>query len=298
PLDPAAQPDPVAGRYLPPGSARVPLELVDGRMLLAERAVRRGDTVAIVRLGTPRELAATEIANLPPAGGLPPAVRFPLGTDRFSRDVWSRLVHGARVSLLVGLLAALVAVGLGVVVGTAAAGGGRVADAVLMRLVDAFLAFPRLFLLFAVVALFRPGLTALVVILGGTAWMPVARLVRAEVATLRQREFALAARAAGRHPWAVLAVHLLPNALTPVLVALGLLIADVIVVEASLSFLGLGVPAPAPSWGNMVASGSSVLVDAWWVATFPGLALTLTVLAFNLAADGLRDLLDPRRQRG
>lgn len=297
PIDPSAQPDPVAGRYLPPGSRRVPIELVDGRRLLAESAVRRDDAVVIERLGATRTLAAAEIANLPPDGGVPPEVRFPLGSDRFSRDVWARLLYGARISLVVGLLAALVAVGLGVVVGTAAVAGGRLADAVLMRLVDAALAFPRLFLLFAVVALFRPGLTALVVVLGGTAWMGVARLVRAELTALREREFALAARAAGRHPLAVLVAHLLPNALTPVLVALGLLIADVIVVESSLSFLGLGVPAPAPSWGNMIASGAAALTDAWWVATFPGVALTLTVLGFNLAADGLRDWLDPRRRR-
>jgi peptide/nickel transport system permease protein len=125
--------------------------------------------------------------------------------------------------------------------------------------------------------------------------MGVARVVRAELGVLREREFALAARAAGRHPLAVLLVHLLPNAMTPVLVALGLLTADVIIIESSLSFLGLGVPAPAPSWGNMIAGGTDALIDAWWVATFPGLALTLTVLAFNLVADGLRDLLDPRR---
>jgi peptide/nickel transport system permease protein len=293
---PARQPDPVAGRFLPPGSERVPIVFSDGRSWLVERAERRGDALVVERLGRTRTLAAGEVTNLPP-DGVPAAVRFPLGTDRFSRDVWSRLLHGARVSLVVGLLAALVAVGVGVLVGSAAVVGGRTADALLMRLVDAVLAFPRLFLLFAVVALFRPGLTALVVVLGTTAWMGVARLVRAELLSLRERDFALAARAAGRRPLAVLAVHLLPNATSPVLVALGLLVADVIVVESSLSFLGLGVPAPAPSWGNMIASGSAVLLDAWWVATFPGIALTLAVLGFNLAADGLRDLMDPRRSR-
>ncbi|HEX2164560.1 MAG TPA: ABC transporter permease, partial [Thermoanaerobaculia bacterium] len=295
--DPAAQPDPVAGRYLPPGSVRVPIALADGRTLLAERAAREGGEVVLSRLGETVRLPAERVVNLPAEGGVPAPLRFPLGTDRFSRDLWSRLLHGARVSLIVGMLAALVAVGLGVLVGTLAAAGGRWGDAVLMRLVDAALAFPRIFLLLAIVAFFRPGVWALVAVLGASGWMGVARLVRSELVALGRRDMALAARAVGRHPLAVLVVHLLPNALAPVLVALGLLIANVVIVESSLSFLGLGVPAPAPSWGNMIAEGSDALLDAWWVATFPGIALTVTVLAFNLLADGLRDLADPRRAR-
>jgi peptide/nickel transport system permease protein len=156
------------------------------------------------------------------------------------------------------------------------------------------LSIPPLFLLLVLVALLDPGIFSLVLVIGVTAWMGVARLVRAEMLSLKERDYVLAARALGAHPLRILRVHLLPNALTPVLVAAGLLIADVILLESALSFLEFGVKPPTPSWGNMISGGRNQLLGAWWVSTFPGLALVLTVVAFNLLADGLRDRLDPR----
>ena len=291
--DPAEQLDPVAGRYLPPGSRRVPVAFADGRTLLAERAVRRGDRLVVERLGRVEAYPVESLAGGPEAAPAEPRL-FALGTDRFSRDVWARLVWGGRVSLAVGVLAALLALTLGILVGAAAAAGGRWLDGLLMRLVDAVLAVPRLFLLVALVALFRPGAAAIVLVLGGTGWMSVSRLVRAEILGVQGRDYVLAARAAGQHPLRILARHLLPNALTPVLVSVGLLVGNVILVESALSFLGLGLPPPMPSWGDMISSGTDRLTAAWWVATFPGIAIVVTVVAFNLLADGLRDALDPR----
>jgi peptide/nickel transport system permease protein len=294
PADPAEQLDPVAGRYLPPGSRRVALVFADGRSLLAESAERRGEELVVRRLGRSERHPAAKVVNLG-SDGRPAEHRFLLGTDRFSRDVWSRVVWGARLSLAVGLLAVALAITFGVAVGATAAVGGPVVDAVLMRAVDAFLSIPRLFLILALVALFQPGIVAVVVILGATGWMRVSRLVRAEILGLREREFILAARGVGLTPWKILTRHLLPNALTPVVVEAGLLVGDVILAESTLSFLGLGVPPPAPSWGNLIAEGSDRLTDAWWLATFPGIAIVLAVIAFNLLADGLRDALDPRQ---
>jgi len=292
--DPAHPFDAAAGKRLPPGASRFVVEFHGGRLpVLAERAERRGGELALDRLGREEALPATAVANLG-ADGLPPRRTFVLGTDRLGRDLWARLVHGARVSLAVGLLATALALTLGVAVGCAAALGGGAADAVLMRLVDLVLAFPRLFLLIAVVALLQPAGWAIVLVLGGTAWMVICRLVRAEILALKRRDFVTAARAIGQRPLAILCRHLLPNAVTPALVAGGLLVGDVILTEAALSFLGLGVPEPAPTWGKAIADVWAGPYESWWVALFPGLAIALTVIAFNLIADGLRDALDVR----
>lgn len=293
PYDPAEQLDPPAGLYRPPGTVLPAVHLAGGGWRLADRVRRTAGGLEIERLGSVETLASDEVANLT-AGGVADRRVFLLGSDKFGRDLASRMVYGTRVSLAVGLLSVALSLTLGVIVGSAAATGGRLADALIMRGVDALMAFPYLFLMMAVAAFLRPGPVLIVVILGVTSWMTISRLIRAEILSLQNREFILAARALGQSPFAILWRHLLPNAYTPAVIRATLLIADIILLEASLSFLGLGLQPPIPSWGNMIAEGQEVLLQAWWVATFPGAALALTILAFNLLADGLQDTFDPR----
>lgn len=225
---------------------------------------------------------------------LSPSWEHPMGTDKFGRDILSRVLYGSRISLTIGFIA----VGLGVLVGSAvgAVAGyfGRWADTVLMRFTDMMLSFPRLVLLIVVIALFEPTIWLVVVVLGLTGWMGVARIVRGEVLSLREREFVQAAKVLGMSDSRIILRHILPNTIAPVIVYATLGIGNTILVEASLSFLGLGVQPPTPSWGNMINDGRDALLTAWWISTFPGLAIILTVMAFNLLGDGLRDALDPR----
>ncbi|HUF11656.1 MAG TPA: ABC transporter permease [Longimicrobiales bacterium] len=227
-------------------------------------------------------------------GFLSPSWEHWFGTDRFGRDVLTRMIYGARISLTIAFVAVTISIILGTLVGAAAGYFGGKIDGALMRFTDMVLAFPRLILLIMIVALFGASIPLIIIVLGLTQWPSSARLVRGEVLSLREREYIQAARALGYGSSRIVLRHLVPNVLAPVIVAATLGIGNTIVLEAGLSFLGLGVQPPTPSWGNMVADGGQSLIGAWWVATFPGLAIVVSVLAFNLLGDGLRDALDPR----
>ena len=227
----------------------------------------------------------------------PPSWAHPLGTDALGRDVLSRILWGGRVSLWVGFVAVGISTAIGLALGLVAGYFGKLTDEIVMRGVDVMLCFPSFFLILAVIAFLEPSLTNIMVVIGLTSWMGVARLVRAETLTLKSRDFVLAARVAGAGPGRILLRHILPNALAPVLVSASLGVAGAILVESSLSFLGLGVQPPDPSWGNMLMEGKDVLGIAPWLSVFPGLAILLTVLGYNLLGESLRDLLDPRLRR-
>ncbi len=220
--------------------------------------------------------------------------QHPLGTDHFARDVLSRLLYGARISLTIGFVAVGISVTIGTLVGAVAGFFGGVVDGAIMRFVDMVIAFPRLILLITIIAIFEASIFLIIAVLGLTLWPTTARIVRGEVLSLREREFVQAAEALGYPKRRIILRHLIPNALAPVIVAATLGIGNTIVLEAGLSFLGLGVQPPTPSWGTMVANGRNFMLDAWWLSTFPGLAIVFTVLSFNLVGDGLRDALDPR----
>ena len=218
----------------------------------------------------------------------------PLGTDHLGRDILARIVFGARPALLVGFAAVAISGVLGMVTGLVAGYfGGRVDD-VLMRLADIQLAFPFILLAIAVIGVFGPSLTTIICVIGVSSWVVYARIVRGAALSLREREFVQAAQALGSRDGRILLRHVLPNVFTPWLVVATLDMARVIVIESALSFLGLGVQPPTPTWGGMLADGRVYISTAWWLATFPGLAILITVLGINLFGDGLRDTLDPR----
>ncbi|MDL1955765.1 MAG: ABC transporter permease [Candidatus Desulfofervidus auxilii] len=225
---------------------------------------------------------------------LPPSKAHPLGTDMLGRDVLSRLIYGTRISIKVGFVAVGIAVIIGTFFGALAGYYGGIIDAIIMRLVDIMLCFPSFFLILAVIAFLEPSIWNIMVVIGLTSWMGVARLVRAEFLSLKEREFVLAAKAIGASDIRIILVHLLPNAIAPILVSATLGIPGAILTEAALSFLGIGVQPPAPSWGNMLTAGKDNLEIAWWLSVFPGLAILLTVLAYNLLGEAIRDALDPR----
>jgi peptide/nickel transport system permease protein len=252
--------------------------------------------VAAIALFAPPFLAdPADVPDPVAAANLPPGAGHPFGTDALSRDVLSRVVSGARVSLSVGVLAVVLSISLGAAVGLVAGYTGGAVDAALMRLVDAALAIPRLFVLLLLLAGdWRAPVVVLILLIGATGWFATARLVRGEVLRLKEESYVSAAEALGAPPGRIMFRHLLPNTFGPLLVAATLGVGDVILLEAGLSFLGLGVQAPTPSWGGMILDGKPYLATAPWAGMFPGLAIVLTVLSANLLGDALRDAVDPR----
>ena len=225
---------------------------------------------------------------------LEPSLHHLMGTDGLGRDVLSRMLFGARISLLVGIVAVGIATAIGIILGAISGYYRGWVDIVIMRLVDVMLSIPTFFLILAVIAFLTPSIWNIMIVIGLTSWMGVTRLVRAEFLSLQGREFVLAAQTLGARDYRLIFTHLLPNSLTPIIVSSVLGVASAVLVESGLSFLGLGVQAPQASWGNILTDGKVYIQFAWWLSLFPGVAILLTVLGYNLLGEGLRDALDPR----
>jgi peptide/nickel transport system permease protein len=223
-----------------------------------------------------------------------PSVQHWMGTDGLGRDVLSRMLHGGRVSLLVGLVAVGISTAIGILLGAVAGFYRGWIDVFIMRLVDVMLSIPSFFLILAVIAFLTPSIINIMIVIGLTSWMGVTRLVRAEFLSLCEREYVLASRTLGARDYRLIFRHLLPNSLTPIIVSAVLGVAGAVLMESGLSFLGLGVLAPQASLGNILTDGKEYIQFAWWLSLFPGLAILITVLGYNLLAEGMRDALDPR----
>jgi len=278
--------DPVHAKLLPPGTRVTAVSFHDGGTLISPE-VRFTDSAVVVRLRErTREIPRDRVAATH-------EFRFWLGSDRFGRDVLRRALRGGRVSLWIASLSLLVSLAIGGSVGLAAASAGRIVDGVLMRLVDALLAFPILFLMILAATLFRPSPLLLVILLGCTSWMGVARLVRGQVLSLRTRPFVLAARTSGSRWPRIVTTHYAPNLAGPLAPELALRMGDLVIAEATLSFLGLGIPPTVPTWGVMVADGQRAMPDGWWLTVVPGVAIAWLVISVALMGDGLQQRGEP-----
>lgn len=262
-------------------------ELMRDRLAMAGLVVL--SLLAVVAVTAPWIAPHDPLLVKVPDALLPPSAAHWLGTDQLGRDVLSRLIYGTRISLIIGFIAVGIASVIGIGVGALAGYYGGWTDAVLMRLVDTMLSIPTIFLLLAIIAIVGPSIHVIMVVIGLTSWMGVARLIRAEILSLKEREFVLAARVIGASSWRILGRHLIPNAVGPVLVSATLGVGSAILTESVLSYLGLGVQPPTPSWGNILNEGRIAIGVAWWLTVSPGLAILITVLAFNLLGEGLRE---------
>ncbi|HUI44604.1 MAG TPA: ABC transporter permease [Nitrospirota bacterium] len=240
----------------------------------------------------PYNPAAIDIKNIL----VGPSFSHILGTDDLGRDVFSRMLWGGRISLEVGFVAVGIATVIGVILGAIAGYYGGWVDSIIMRAVDIMLSIPTIFLVLAVIAILEPSIINIMIVIGLTGWMEPARLIRAEFISLKEREFVIAAHALGAMDVRIILKHILPNGLSPILVSATMGIGGAILVESALSFLGLGVQPPTPSWGSLLSSGKDNIEIAWWLSAFPGLAILVTVLGYNLLGEGIRDALDPRQQ--
>lgn len=239
---------------------------------------------------SPYEPTAIDLYNVLAA----PSINHPLGTDQLGRDILSRMIWGSRISLKVGFVSTGISIVVGAFLGAIAGYYGRRVDAVIMRMVDIMLCFPTFFLILAVIAFLEPSIWNIMLIIGLTNWMGITRLVRADFITLKERDFVKAARVIGAGNWRIIFNHILPNAMASLLVAATFGVAGAILTESALSFLGIGVQPPTPSWGNILTDGKDNIDIAWWLSLFPGLAILVTVLGYNLLGEGIRDSLDPR----
>ncbi len=239
---------------------------------------------------SPYDPAAIDLKNILQ----PPSAKHWFGTDQLGRDVLSRMIWGAQISLKVGFVSTGIAIFIGTILGAVAGYYGRWVDAVIMRFVDIMLCFPTFFLILAVIAFLEPSIWNIMIIIGATGWMGITRLVRADFISLKERDFVQAARVIGASDARIIFIHVLPNCMASVLVAATLGVAGAILTESALSFLGIGVQPPTPSWGNILTAGKDNIDIAWWLSLYPGLAILVTVLGYNMLGEGIRDSLDPR----